>query len=90
MNGGGGVSFYPMPLFCNPIVLVKRSCDLNACPLCGLWYTCNNFLAVECGHTFHPWCMAMYVLSLSKFAIVNCEFSFPKQWCATWGIQSCP
>jgi hypothetical protein len=89
MNGDWGVILYPLPLFCNPIAPVKRSCDFNVFPLCGMWYI-YNFLAVECGHTFHPWCVAMYVLSSSKCAIVDCEFSFSKQWCATWGICSCP
>jgi hypothetical protein len=54
MNGDGGLSLYPLPLFCNPIAPVKKSCDFNACPLCGMWYTCNNFLVAKCGHTFHP------------------------------------
>jgi hypothetical protein len=89
MNGDGGLSLYPLPLFCNPIAPVKKSCDFNACLMCGMWYTCK-FLAVQCGHTFHPWCVAMYVLSSSKRAITSCEFSFSKQWCATWGIRSCP
>lgn len=90
MNGVGGVNLYPLPLFCNPIAPMKRSCDLNACPLCGMWYICNNFLAVECGHTFHPCYVAMYALSSSKCVVVGCESSFSKQWCATWGIQCCP
>jgi hypothetical protein len=91
MNGGGVVSFYLVPLFCNPIAPMKRLCDLNVCPLCGLWYICNNFLVAKCGHTFHPWsCVAMYVLSSSKCEIVDCESSFSKQWCVTWGIRSCP
>jgi hypothetical protein len=89
MNGDGGVSLYPLPLFCNPLAPVKRSCDLNACPLCGMWYTCNNFLEIECRHTFHPWYVAMYVLSSLKCTVLSYEFSFSKQWCATWGIQNC-
>lgn len=27
------------------------SCDLNACPLSGLWYTCSKFLPIECMST---------------------------------------
>jgi hypothetical protein len=52
-NGGGDAIFYPLPLFYNPNILVKTSCNLNACPLCGLWYGYNNFMAIDCGHTFH-------------------------------------
>ncbi len=72
----GGVSLYPIPLFCNLIAPMKRSCDLNVCPLCGLWYTCSNFLAVECGHTCHLWCVATYVLSSSNVQLLVVSLHF--------------
>jgi hypothetical protein len=70
-NGDGDAVFYPLPLFCNPNTLVKTSCNLNACPFCGLWYVCNNFMAINCGHTFHPWCVVAHV--------VGHEFPFTKE-----------
>jgi hypothetical protein len=36
-NGGGDV-FYPLPLFYNPNIPMKTSCNLNACPFYGPWY----------------------------------------------------
>jgi len=78
MKNGGGASLYPLPLFCSTIVPLKRSFDLNACPLCGLWYACNNFITTECGHTFHPWCMATHAASSLKCAIIGCDFYFIK------------
>lgn len=86
LNNGGGASLYPLPLFCNPIAPMKRSFDLNTCPLCGLWYACN-FITIECGHTFHSWCMATHVASSLKCVISDCDFYFTKQWCTTWGIR---
>ncbi len=79
--------FYPLPLFCNPITFVKTSCSFNACPFCGLWYVCNNFMVVDYGDTFHPWCVATHVIFSLKCLVVGYEFLFTKQWCVTWGIR---
>ncbi len=38
-------------------LLKKTLAFLNACPICDLWYICNNHLVVECGHSYHPWCI---------------------------------
>jgi hypothetical protein len=73
MNDGEVVVFYPLPLFCNPNTHVKTSCNLNACPFYGLWYVCNNFMVVNYGHTFHPWCVVAHVISSLKCLIVGCE-----------------
>ncbi len=78
MNGGGGVVFYPLLSFCNPIAPMKRSCNLNACPLCGLWYACNKFLTTECGHIFHPSCIRVHTTTSFKCAFVGYEFFFTK------------
>jgi hypothetical protein len=88
MNGGGGVALYPLPMFCNPIVLAKRSCDLTTCRLCGLWFGFNNFLATICGHTFHPWCVATHPIFSLKYHVVGCDFSFTRLWYVAWGIRS--
>ncbi len=87
MNNGGGLSLYPLPLFCNPIPPMKRSFDLNACPLSGLQHACNNFITTKFGHTFNSWCMATHAISLLKCAINGCDFYFTKQWCIAWGIR---
>ncbi len=86
-NGGGDAVFYRLPLFYNPSIPMKTSCNLNACPFYGLWYVCNNFMAIDDEHTFHPWCVATHVIYSLKCHVVGYEFPFTKEWCATWGIR---
>ncbi len=76
MNDGGGVIIYLLSSFCNPIVLLKRSCDLNACPLCGLWYVYNNVLTTKCGHIFHPSYITIHTTSSFKCAFICYELFF--------------
>jgi len=90
MNGDGGVNLYPLPLFCNLVEPVKKSCDFNACSLCGMWYTYNNFLAAKCGHTFHPWCVAIMFYLHQNVQLVVVNLHFQSNGVHTWGIQCCP
>ena len=57
MRVGSGPLLYLVPILTNPPLPKRIVASLNACPYCGLWYKCNNYYTLVCGHTFHPWCL---------------------------------
>lgn len=56
-------------------LFIKKLVFLNACPICDLWYICNNHLVVECGHSYHPWCIwgTPIILLVVSFMNATCH-----------------
>ncbi len=88
MERGGGQSLYPLPLECNPNSLLENIVVLNPCPFCELCYNCQNFIFVNFGHSYHPWCPFKHSRGSSKCLVKNCEATFTNEQCATMGFCS--
>lgn len=90
MSEGGGAVLFPRPILEDLSSLKETVCILNACPFCGLWFSCKNFLAIPCGHTYHPWCIAEHSKASSMCGVPFCEAVFTTDWCAasSLGLQT--
>jgi hypothetical protein len=58
MNEGGGVVFFPRPIFGSPTTPTATVHTLNACPVCSFWFSCFDYSSLGYGHTYHPYCLA--------------------------------
>ncbi|KAG0575151.1 hypothetical protein KC19_VG322100 [Ceratodon purpureus] len=76
---------FPVPISENPRVPERVACILNACPMCGLWYKCYNYITAACGHTYYPWCIVEH--SKSSCMVALCDESFTVEWVAAIGIR---
>ena len=63
MSTRGGAILFPRPILGDPSSASTTLCMINACPVCGLWFKCFNFIPAPCGHTYHLWCIAEYALA---------------------------
>jgi hypothetical protein len=87
MNESGGEVLVPCPTL-NVLSSSKETpCILNACPLCGLWFSCRNYLTASCRHTYHPSCMVEHAHVFSNCVIPFYEVIFITNWCTTWGFE---
>lgn len=69
-------NLFSRSLLMDPTIAKTTACISNACPLCGLWFSCNNFLPdCCCGQTFHPWCLVEYAKTYSKCVLPLCQFA---------------
>jgi hypothetical protein len=65
MNHGNGVFTFPLPIE-NPFEPLKGDSHLVLvinCPMCGLYYVCNNIVVASCGCIYHLFCMAIHLES---------------------------
>ncbi len=63
MSNSVSVSSTPLPID-NPTTMLPRSHGVffvEACPICGLYFFCNNVIVSSCGCTYHPFYMGLYV-----------------------------
>ena len=87
MKEGSGHALFPRPLANNPEKPVSSVHILNACPLCGFWYKANNFVALCCGHTYHPFCLSQHARSSSVCSFQDCGQDFSSETMASIGIR---
>jgi hypothetical protein len=87
MKEGRGVSFYPNPIASNPTSPIEVACKINACPVWSLWYSHRNFVSMDCGHTYHHWCLAEHSKKSQKCLLKECNLPFSLEWCASIGIR---
>ncbi len=40
----------------------------------------------SCGHTYHPWCLLVHIISSRKCKVVGCEKMFEANWCSSFGL----
>ncbi len=48
----------------NPTTLVPNTIGVffvNPCPMCGLFFSCNNLVLTSCRCTYHPFCIILYL-----------------------------
>jgi hypothetical protein len=76
MNDGSGVALNPQPIMADLVAANTTSCVLNACPVCSLWYSCNNFILTDCGHAYHSFCLANYAKRSLRCLLQSCELEF--------------
>ncbi len=90
MTEGGGAVLFPRPILEDLSSSKETVCILNVCPFCGLWFSCKNFLATLCGHTYPPWCIAEHAKTSSMCGVPFCESVFTTDWCAasSLGLQT--
>ena len=86
MKEGRGAITWPTPISSPSGAPSKWVCLLNACPLCGLWYDCNDHMFAPCGHCYHPWCMSTHATMSNTCLVADCETKFSIAWCAAWGL----
>jgi hypothetical protein len=72
MNEGGGNILFPRPMFGNPEAPPHTVHVLNACPVCGFWYNCHNFVPLSCGHTYHLWCLTEHAKKSATCLVDSC------------------
>jgi hypothetical protein len=59
MSKGGGIIISPL-LIENPTTMATNTFGVyfaSPCPICGLFFTCNNLVLISCGCTYHPFCL---------------------------------
>jgi len=63
MSNGASVSNTPLPID-NPTTMLPgnpRVIFVEPCPICGLYFFCNNIIMSSCGCTYHPFYMGLYM-----------------------------
>ena len=90
MQEGSGHTFFPQPIFSNPQAPVSVVHALNACPMCGFWYSCNNFVSLGCGHTYHHWCLTKHAKKVRICLVDSCGKPFEVESNASIGIRPLP
>ncbi len=63
MIKGAKVINNPLPIE-QPTTLTPNTFGVffvNPCPICGLYFACNNLVLTSCGCTYHPFCLIVHV-----------------------------
>ncbi len=60
--------------------------NAEPCPICDEEFYFNDICIASCGHTYHPWCLCMLVISSKKCKYINCEEVLNTKWCFSWGF----
>jgi hypothetical protein len=58
-------------------------------PICGLWYFCQEYVFVECGHSYHPSYLEIQVSVHRKCRCGDYEHEFEEAWCVAQSIKPC-
>lgn len=59
---GGGICSYLLVNGCPLAALTVKVALLNACPIYRLWFSFNEYVFGNYGHSYHPWCLAYIIL----------------------------
>lgn len=86
MSEGTGLAFFPRPLGNNPEKPLSEVHVINACPVCGYWFSCNNFVPLGCGHTYHGFCLAQHASTSSLCCFQDCREEFSADSIISIGI----
>jgi hypothetical protein len=63
MSRGGGIIITPLPIE-NPTIMATNTFGAyfaSPCPICGLFFTCNNLVLTSCGCIYHSFCLNVLV-----------------------------
>jgi len=61
---------------------------VQACPICGLFYSYNNIVVASCECTYHPYCLGIHLnKKATHFARPLCGEQFLTNWITSFGFK---
>jgi len=81
---GEGVIVSPVPIE-NPTTMATNTFGvyfISPCPLCRLFFACNNIVLTSCVCIYHPFCLNVHVggKDSRKCASQTCGENFLEEW----------
>jgi hypothetical protein len=90
MSNCSDVTTTPLPIK-NPSDMHVQSFSIihvQACPICGLFYSCNNIVVASCRCTYHPFWLGVHLdKRATHCAKPSCGEQFLINWITSYGFK---
>lgn len=88
MKIGTGPHFQPLPINqpSTPFGYIT-TINVEVCSICNDQFYFYDLCIASCGHTYHPWCLVVHIISSKKCRAINSEEVFHKGWCFSFGLS---
>ncbi len=90
MSNGASVGCTPLPIENLHVMPLDYSIVLivTTCPICKLFYSCNNISATSCGCTYHLFCLGDYLeTKATHCAKPICDKILSTYWITSFGFK---